>query len=370
MTRVITIAVLLLIASGPAAAQPPQPGPNSDAKVAALLAAWEKKRNELPVLRYTYTQKQYWPPEFSDSPTGTTSTEDRELTVDWKTGRYRLVKTATGTDATKLELNTQVFDGKTMKATTTLLTKNRQPVPGSDKGYLNEGHLPSLGANEATYYLPYISVGLLVNTGAGGSFSEKLYPPSPEGMLYYSRPERRKGVVCDIYATYPRGAKGAEQYCELAVDPAREQCVHDFSTFVGKSPGLVFKFEYLRQATLLLPSRWTFASYSGGRLVTSLKSDVRVEVLGEVADSTFELTFPDGLAVSVVHVPKTKGMRASTTTTKAVVKDGALVSQLETKKIDGKRYRWMMGLGLAIMCLVTWAALRWRRRTTFKRGVA
>jgi len=98
-------------------------------------------------------------------------------------------------------------------------------------------------------------------------------------------------------------------------------------------------------------------------LVTSLKSDVRVEVLGEVADSTFELTFPDGLAVSVVHVPKTKGMRASTTTTKAVVKDGALVSQLETKKIDGKRYRWMMGLGLAIMCLVTWAALRWRRRS-------
>jgi hypothetical protein len=360
MTRILTATVVLLT-SGFATAQ--QPGPNSDAKVAALLAAWEKKRNELPVLRYTYTQKQTWTPEFSASPTGDTLTEERELKIDWKTGRYRLERIYPGDEKRELESNTQVFDGKTMKAITTQLTSNRQPIPGKAKGYLNDGHLPSLGANEATFHLPYISVGLLPNTGASGSYSEKLYPPSPEGMLYFSRSGRRNGVMCDIYATFPRGARGSDQWCEVTVDPAREQCVLKFETFVGKSPGLVYQFEYAISGNHLLPSKWTMDSYKGGKLITSLKADVRAEPVHDAPSTTFEMSFPEGLPISHVTVPQTKGKRASVTIVDAIVKDGSVVDLGSQGNTDHYNRRLLVLISLWAICIGMWLGLRRRRRS-------
>ncbi len=367
MTRILTVASLLLVAVGPAAAQPPQPGPNSDAKVAALLAAWEKTRNELPVLKYTWTQKQYWPAGqvMGQKLTERRKEKDIELVVHWKTGRYRMLTVAPDdTGRGEFTRETVTFDGKEIRRITELLDKDKRSTGGLPRdGGLVDGDLPSLGASEATHLLQYISVGLLP-IGLRNRFTEELFPPSIRDYIYFERTESVNSRAGNVFLSYPSGAKGSESRYEIVTDPARDSWPVRFRLLTGNSVAQSYGFSHMRVGDHWLPSAWSFEAYSGTRLLTSMKADpIRLDLLGVPSDSTFTLEFPDGLIIERRTVPRTNGARPSLEQTNprpAVSSAGEVVDVGATS--GRSRLGFLIGTGVAVLLLGAMAILFFRRK--------
>ena len=191
-------------------------------------------------------------------------------------------------------------------------------------------------------------------------------------MLYFSRYEKVNGVACDVFATFPTGAKDTEKYFEVAVDPAHDCAVVKFSSFDARKPGYFYSYQYAVQSDLWLPTSWSVEVYSGGRLFSTIKSEsVRVEPVADATDALFTMTFPNGLSVEKVIVPNTKGNHPTSKDIKtipAVVVDGDIVDPNDPKWFSWKN-RWLqITAGALLLAAIVFLTRRHLRRVNLIKG--
>jgi len=192
--------ILLLVSAGVSQAQ--EHGPGSEAKVAKLMQTWDNYRQSLPVLRYRYTQNRTFHanPAQQAIPKDLKSSEERELTMEWKSGRLREIMIhPRSIGKPELQRSTSAFDRTKIYGIREPLLASQAPDPTEPPtGGTTEGHLTSYKAKELGAQPPMVSVGHLPIGAIHDKYSAGMFPPDPREMLYFSRVEKVAGVPCDV----------------------------------------------------------------------------------------------------------------------------------------------------------------------------
>jgi hypothetical protein len=368
MTRIFITAALVLVAVGPTAAQQPQPGPHSDAKVAALLAAWEKKRESMPPIRYVYKQEYYWPERdvLGEKQKERRYSESHELLFDWKTGRYRRLVTEPSSDGGLVRW-TITYDGVQAASIRELLLANGTPKPDAPrKGAVTKGKLEAMGTVVADALPPYLTMSILPIPGSGRHSKSTLFPEISSDQLYYAHHVVVGGTGLDVYRTYPFGQKGTECFAEITVDPKRDAVVTKYAVCSGATLGQLFTLDYVNRDGRWLPSGWTFEEYSSRRLFSRYTAKVDSGAVESITDSSFTTTFEEGMSVTLKTVTVEPGKAYHSTSEELLTqRDGELASLVAT---SGGRWRWFWLLIPATLSVAGYLLYRVRWRTTVTGG--